>query len=140
MSSNPWSPGRHSNPFQNVLLKISFLDLIDDSSCLPFRQRCPCVWCWKYSLVCALSKQGDDAAFIGRAPVRFAYLEGRAFRHGDIVRFRLQQTFYYAPNSRYRKTPCPIWLKRPVDLLSALLLGKGDQSLVGWISNAYTLG
>ena len=23
-------------------------------------------------------------------PVRFAYLEGRAFRHGDIVRFPLQ--------------------------------------------------
>ena len=73
-------------------------------------------------------------------PVRFAYLEGRAFRHGDIVRFPIQQTFHHAHNSRCRKTPCPIWLKRPVDLLSALLLGKGGQSLVGWISNAYTLG
>jgi hypothetical protein len=81
-----------------------------------------------------------DVAFIRCAPVRFAYLEGRAFRHGDIVRFPLQQTFRHASDSRCRKTPCPIWLKRPVDLLSALLLGKGGQSLVGWISNAYTLG
>jgi hypothetical protein len=73
-------------------------------------------------------------------PVRFAYLEGRAFRHGDIVRFPLQQTFHHVPNSPSRKTPCPIWPKRPGDLLSALLLAKGGQSLVGWISNAYTLG
>jgi hypothetical protein len=79
-------------------------------------------------------------AYLSDVPVRFAYLEGRAFRHGDIVRLLFQKTFHHAPNSRYRKTPCPIWLKRPVDLLSALLLGKGGQSLVGWISNAYTLG
>ncbi len=73
-------------------------------------------------------------------PVRFAYLEGRAFRHGDIVRFLLQQTFHHTPNSRCRKTFCPIWLKRPVDLLSVLLSGKGGRNSVGWISNAYTLG
>jgi hypothetical protein len=126
--------------FQNVVLKISFLDLIVDSSCVPFRQRCPCIRCWQYSLVCALLKQGDHAAFIRCAPVRFAYLEGRAFRHGDIVRCPLLQTFRHESNSRCRKTPCPIWPKRPVDLLSALLLGKGGQSLVGWISNVYTLG
>jgi hypothetical protein len=52
------------DPFQNVLLKISFRDLINDSSSLPFRQWCPCVRCWKYSLVCALLKQGDDGVFI----------------------------------------------------------------------------
>jgi hypothetical protein len=32
----------------------------------------------------------DGAALIRCVPVRFAYLEGRAFRHGDIVRFPLQ--------------------------------------------------
>jgi len=77
---------------------------------------------------------------LSEVPVRFAYLEGRAFRHGDIVRLTLLQAFHHAPNSRCRKTSCPIWLKKPVDLLSAPLLEKGGQNSVGWMSNAYTLG
>jgi hypothetical protein len=51
------------DPFQYVVFK-NFLDLIDDSSSLPFRQRCPCLRCWQYSVVCALLKHGDAVAFI----------------------------------------------------------------------------
>ena len=74
--------------------------------------------------------------------VRFAYMEGRAFRHGDIVcvSSQTEESSYHAPNSQCRKTHCPNWLRRLVYLLSVHLLGKGVQSLVGWISNAYTLG
>ena len=37
-------------------------------------------------------KQSNDTD----VPVRFAYMEGRAFRHGDIVCFPLQETFHYS--------------------------------------------
>lgn len=127
------------DPFQNVLLEISILCLIDDSSSLPFRQRCPCVRCWQYSVVCALLKQGDDATFIRRAR-QIRIFGGSCLPSWRYCTFSLQQTVHHAHNSRYRKTSCPTWLKRLVDLLSALLSGKGGQSLVGWMSNAYTLG
>src|SRR6266851_750730 len=69
-------------------------------------------------------------------------MEDRAFRHGDIVcvSSQTEESSYHAPNSQCRKTHCPNWLRRLVYLLSVHLLGKGVQSLVGWISNAYTLG
>jgi len=60
--SAPASQQRLNPLFQNVHLEISFLDLIDYSSCLPFGKWCPCIRCWQHSVVCGLLKQGDDAA------------------------------------------------------------------------------
>lgn len=45
---------------QHVRLEISFLDLSGDLCSFPSRQRCPCIWRWKYSIVRGYLKQSEE--------------------------------------------------------------------------------
>lgn len=71
--------------------------------------------------------------------IRFAYIEGKAFRHGDIVRIISFKSIKSPCSSFDRKT----FLQRSSNVVEDLLLevlSARDLRLVASISNEFTLG